>query len=101
MRFLMKITVPDEPFNEYVKDGSASEKMGRILGEIKPEAAYFVEMNGHRTGILIINMNNTSEMPALAEPWFILFKADVEFHPAMLPEDLANAHLMELGKKWN
>jgi hypothetical protein len=46
-------------------------------------------------------MDNTSEMPTLAEPWFILFKAEVEFHPAMLPEDLAKAHLMELGKKWS
>lgn len=45
MRFLMRITLTDDPFNDFVKDGSVGEKMGRILGEIKPEAAYFVEMH--------------------------------------------------------
>jgi len=101
MRFLMKVTVPDEPFNNFVKDGSAGTKMQQILGDLKPEAAYFVEMNGHRTGILIVNMDNTAQMPALAEPWFLLFNADVEFHPAMMPEDLAKSGLEAIGKKWN
>jgi len=97
----MKVAIPDEPFNNFVKEGSAGKKMQEILGDLKPEAAYFVEMNGHRTGILIINMDNTSQMPALAEPWFLLFNAEVEFHPAMVPEDLAHAGLEAIGKKWH
>jgi hypothetical protein len=101
MRFLMKVAMPDEPFNNFVKDGSAGTKVQQILEDLKPEAAYFVEMNGHRTGILIINMDNTAQMPALAEPWFLLFNAEVEFHPAMVPEDLAHAGLEAIGKKWN
>lgn len=101
MRFLMKITLPDEPFNNFVRNGSAGAKMQQILGELKPEAAYFIEMSGHRTGILIVNLDNTSQIPSLAEPWFLLFNAEVEFHPAMMPEDLANAGLEALGKKWS
>ena len=100
MRFLMKVTMPHEPFNSFVRDGSAGAKMGQIMGELKPEAAYFTELNGHRSGILIVNMDNTSQIPALAEPWFLLFNADVEIHPVMLPDDLANAGLDMLGKKW-
>jgi len=100
MRFLMKVSLPDEPFNNFVKNGSAGEKMQQILTELKPEAAYFIEMNGLRTGILIVNLDNTSEMPAKAEPWFLLFDAKVEFHPAMLPEDLAKSGLEAIGKKW-
>ena len=30
-------------------------------------------------------------MPAVAEPWFLGFNASVEFHPAMVPEDLEKA----------
>lgn len=101
MRFLMKVSLPDEPFNNFVKNGSAGEKIQQILTELKPEAAYFIEMNGLRTGILIVNLDNTSEMPAKAEPWFLLFDAKVEFHPVMLPEDLAKSGLEAIGKKWS
>ena len=101
MRFLMKVSIPDEPFNNFVKNGSAGEKMQQILADLKPEATYFVEMNGHRTGILIVNLDNASEMPAKSEPWFLLFNAEVEFHPAMLPEDLAKSGLEAIGKKWS
>jgi len=36
-------------------------------------------------------MKDTSEIPAFAEPWFLAFNAQVEFHPAMSAEDLARA----------
>ena len=100
MRFLIRVSMPHEPFNSYVKDGSAGAKMGKIMNELKPEAAYFMDMDGLRTGILIVNMDNTSQIPAIAEPWFLLFDADVEIHPVMLPEDLMKADLAALGKKW-
>ena len=72
----------------------------RILGELKPEAAYFTEFDGRRTGLLIVHLAEASEIPALAEPWFQQFEADVEFHPVMLPEDLERAGLQALGKRW-
>ena len=100
MRFLMKISLPQEPFNSAVRNGSAAKKMQQVLAGIKPEAAYFTEMNGRRTGILIVELANTSAIPSLAEPWFLWFNAEVEFHPVMSAEDLGNAGLEELGKKW-
>ena len=100
MRFIVKITVPNEPFNTYVKDGSVAHRMGNILAETKPEASYFTELNGVRSAILIVNMDETSQIPAIAEPWFLQFNADVEFHPVMLGDDLAKANLEEIGKKW-
>jgi hypothetical protein len=39
-----------------------------ILGQQKPEAAYLAAENGKRTGILVINMQDASEIPAIAEP---------------------------------
>ncbi len=47
--------------------------------------------NGKRTGILIININDASEIPAIAEPWFIAFKAATDVTPVMVPEDLQKA----------
>lgn len=100
MRFLMKISVPNEQFNSAVRDGSIGKKMQQVLADIKPEAAYFTEMNGRRSAIIIIDLPNTSAIPSVAEPWFLWFNADVEFHPVMSAEDLGKAGLEALGKKW-
>jgi len=101
MRVLLHVRLPHEPFNTAVKDGTAGTKIQRILQEQKPEAAYFTEFQGRRGGILIINVDNPSKVPSFAEPWFLTFNADCEFHIAMTPEDLAKAGLDELGKKWS
>lgn len=100
MRFLLQIEIPHLPFNTYVKEGTIDNKMQSILGETKPEAAYFTETNGKRTAFLIVHINDVSQMPAVGEPWFLTFGADVEFHPVMLGEDLGKANLKEIGKKW-
>lgn len=101
MRMLMQVKMPIEPFNSYVRDGSAGDKIGRILAEIKPEGAYFTAVDGCRGGVLIVNMDNTSEIPRLAEPFFLTFNAEVNFAPCMTPEDLAGAGLDTIGKKWS
>ena len=61
-----------------------------ILNELKPEAAYFAEENGKRTGFIFFDLKDTSQIPAVAEPWFLV-NAQVEFHPAMNLEDLKKA----------
>lgn len=101
MRMLLKVKFPHEEFNQAVRDGSIGSKMRRILEDIKPEAVYFTGQNGQRGAILIIDLIDPSRVPALAEPWFLTFNADVEFHIVMTPEDLQKAGLEELGKKWS
>src|SRR3974377_1446605 len=73
MRMLMHVHFPLEPFNTAVRDGSAGSKIKRILEANKPEAAYFCEHNGQRGGTLVVNVNDTSEIPVLAKPWFLTF----------------------------
>jgi hypothetical protein len=101
MRMLVQVKMPHEPFNTAVRDGSAAQKMKRILDETKPEAAYFTEFGGLRTAILIVDVADPSKIPGIAEPWFLTFNAEVELHAAMSPEDLARAGLDALGKKWS
>ena len=100
MRMLMHVQLPLEPFNTAIRDGSIGPKIKKIIESIKPEAAYFTEQNGRRGGTLVVNVNDPADVPRLAEPWFLTFNAEVEFRIAMTPEDLANAGLEELGKKW-
>ena len=100
MRMLVRVRIPHATFNAAVKDGSAGEKLNRIMEAIKPEAVYFTEDQGQRTAIVIVDVTEASKIPTYAEPWFLTFNADVEFHPIMSPDDLAKAGLDALGKKW-
>jgi hypothetical protein len=45
-------------------------------------------------------LQSASDVPRLAEPFFLNLNAEVEFRICMLPEDLAKADLPALGKKW-
>jgi hypothetical protein len=98
---LLHVRIPHEEFNAAVRDGSVEKKMKQILEQTKPEAVYFTEYDGRRGAILIINIKDPSEVPRFAEPWFLSFNADVQFHIAMTPEELGRAGLEKLGKKWS
>ncbi len=101
VRILLNVKIPHQPFNAAVKDGTAGSTLSRILEAIKPEAVYFTEQNGQRGAVLIVDLPDPSKIPALAEPWFLTFEADVEFRVVMSPEDLKRAGVDELGKKWS
>jgi len=100
MKIILNVVFPTEKFNEFVRDGSAGQKLSRILDELKPESVYFTGQESQRSAILVVDLPEASGIPALAEPWFLTFNAKVEFLVAMSPEDLAKAGLDELGKKW-
>ena len=100
MRMMMLVEFPLEPFNTAVRNGTAGPTMMKILGDAKPEASYFGEQDGKRGGILIVDVAKPSDVPRLAEPWFLSFNAEVKFRVVMTPDDLAQADLNALGKKW-
>jgi hypothetical protein len=91
MRFMFKVNIPVQTGNEAAKAGKLPTIIKSILADLKPEAAYFTDDNGMRTGFLIIDMKDASQIPAIAEPWMQAFNAAIHFHPVMLPEDLAKA----------
>ena len=91
MKIFLKVEIPVETGNSLAKKGELGETIQSILKEQKPEAVYFTEMNGNRTALIFLNLTDASEIPAIAEPWFLAFNARIEFHPVMTPEDLAKA----------
>jgi hypothetical protein len=97
---LVHAKLPHEPFNTAVRNGTAGKLIEKILVEIKPEAVYFTEYDGHRGAILIVDIADASKVPAIAEPFFLSFNADVTFHIVMTPEDLGRAGLEAIGQKW-
>ena len=103
MRFLMKWEMPTEAGNVALEDPKKfGDKVMGMLKEMKAEAAYFTTIKGHRGGYIVVNMDDASQMVAMAEPVFFGLKATVKFIPVMLPEDLAKGMpaAAKAIKKW-
>ncbi|MFE1798160.1 MULTISPECIES: hypothetical protein [unclassified Streptomyces] len=88
MRVLLKATMDTERANEAIRSGKMPELMKEALDHLKPEAAYFGALGGRRTALLFLDMRDSSELPAMGEPFFTQFDAEVEVSPIMNGEDL-------------
>jgi len=92
VRMLLRVSIPVEAGNAAAKDGSLGSTIERILADLKPEASYFyADDDGHRAGSIVFDMKDPSQIPAVAEPWFLALNAKVSLRPIMNPQDLAKA----------
>ncbi len=101
MRMIMHVDIPMEPFNTLVRNGTVGPKIQQALEDVKPEAVYFSEHDGHRGAVLVVDVADESRIPALAEPFFLNFDATVQFRVAMTPQDLGRAGLEAIGEKYS
>jgi len=88
---MVKVAWDIEAGNALARAGKLGEAVKQILAELKPEAAYFYAVDGKRGGVFFVNMDDASQIPAIAEPWFLKCNATIEFTPVMVPEDLMKA----------
>jgi hypothetical protein len=88
---ILKVNLNTSKANEIARQGKLGTVIQSILADLKPEAAYFIEDNGERTGLIFFDMTDSSQIPSVAEPWFLAFDAKLTIKPAMNPDDLAKA----------
>jgi len=91
MRMMLHVVIPVKTGNAAVREGKLGSTLQKILGDLKPEAAFFTETNGSRSGYIFFDMKDASQLPAIAEPWFLAFNATLTVKPAMTPQDMAGA----------
>ncbi len=91
MRVLLKASWDIAAGNALAKAGTLGTTAESILTELQPEVAYFLAENGKRTAHLILNMDDASELPAMAEPFFLAMGAEIDVTPVMFAEDLQKA----------
>ena len=102
MRFLVKARIPVEAGNEMIRDGKIGDRIKSILSDIKPEAVYFAVNEGQRTLYMVVDLKDSSWMPAVVEPLWLGLEADVEFIPAMNEKEFGKAapHIERAAKKY-
>jgi hypothetical protein len=92
MRMLLRVSIPVESGNAAIKAGTLGSTIEKILADLKPEAAYFIaDDDGNRSGSIVFDMQDQSQIPSVAEPWFLAFNAKISIRPVMTPQDLAKA----------
>ena len=98
MRTMLKVVVPVEAGNKGIKDGSIAQIIGKFVETWKPEAAYFTADQGPRTALFVLDIKDSSDLPAIAEPFYLALNASITATPCMNAEDL-KAGLEKLSKQ--
>lgn len=88
MRTLIKVTIDVAKGNEAIRSGRLARLIQEQMHEYRPEAAYFYSDNGQRAALFVVDLEDASQIPAIAEPWFLELDARVEFQPVMNVEDV-------------
>lgn len=91
MRVLVRAMIPTAAGNKMVKDPNFLKNLEDYMRKFNCEASYFIEVNGNRTMVLVLDLPGTDMIPAIAEPLFQGYDANVEIHPAMNLDDLKKA----------
>lgn len=93
MKYIVEVDFPLEPFNTYVRNGTAGPKIGEVLGTIKPEVIYFTDSGVGRGAMMIVDLDSAAQAPHVTEPLMLTFNASVHYRVAMSPEELQSAGL--------
>ena len=88
MRTLMKVTLPVEMGNKAVQDGTFPKTVEAMIEMTKPEASYFYTETGKRSMLFVFDMKDATQIPMIAESFFMALHADVQFYPVMNAADL-------------
>ncbi|MEV8594559.1 hypothetical protein [Streptomyces sp. NPDC052012] len=88
MRVMLRATLDTEKANDVIRSGKMPELMKEIMDRLHPEAAYFGPLGGRRTCLLVVDLQDSSQIPPTGEPFFSQLNAQVEMTPVMNAEDL-------------
>ena len=100
MRFMLTFRIPMDEGNAGIMDGSLGQTLEAIIDELKPEAAYFGPIDGARGGYLVVNFDDPSQLPAVAEPLFLGLGATIQISPVFTPEELPTETLQQVAQKY-
>ena len=88
MRTLLRATLNVEASNRAIIDGTLPKIMKDTADRLQPEATYFTTIDGCRACFMVFDLKDPSDIPSIAEVFFLNLNAKVEFTPVMNADDL-------------
>src|SRR5438132_12322877 len=84
MRMMIQFSIPVEAGNQAARKGTLGAPFEKVLAELKPEAAYFTATEHvERGGVIVFDLKDTSQLPAIVELFFLIYNASINFSPAI------------------
>lgn len=96
MRMMMRAKIPVEAGNAGLNDGSLPAALQEVMALVEPEAVYIGPDGGERCAMIVFDLEDSSDIPAITEPFFQKVNASVELLPVMNQDDL-KAGMAKLG----
>jgi pantothenate synthetase len=84
----LKFQIENEAGNRAIKGGSLAKTIERLMELMHPEPAYFGTDDGVRTGFVVFDMKDSSQMPIIGEQLFMNLNAKIFIAPIMNEDDL-------------
>jgi hypothetical protein len=88
MRMMLKAVFDTDAASEVMSSGQGAEVNRRLIERFQSEAFYAFTDDGQRAILMVFDMADTSQIPALTEPMYQQGKAKVTLTPCMNREDL-------------
>ena len=79
---------PGRDRQQGIADGTLPKTVMDFMAKFKPEAAYFVAEAGRRTGYFFFDLADPTDIPSVAESFFMNLNAAIELTPAMNAADM-------------
>jgi hypothetical protein len=96
MRMMMRVSIPVEAGNKAVPEGTAQAVIHGLTELVEVEAVYIGPDAGKRRAMIFFDLKDSSDIPAITEPFFQKLNASVELLPVMNQQDMM-AGIAKLG----
>jgi hypothetical protein len=96
MRMMMRARIPVEAGNVGLTEGTLPATLQEVMALVDPEAVYVGTDQGLRCVTIVFDLKDSSDIPAVTEPFFQQANASVELLPVMNQDDL-RAGMAKLG----
>lgn len=88
MRMMLRARIPVEAGNVGVSEGTAMAVLQQVMGLVDVEALYVGPEEGERRVMVFFDLEESSDIPAITEPFFQKLNASVDLLPVMNRDDL-------------
>lgn len=88
MRVMLKAQMGAEAGTKAIEDGSLPRVVQQLGEVVDIEAAYFGPQQGKRTAVFFFELDDSSTIPAISEPFFRELDAEFELVPVMNRDEL-------------